>query len=190
MMKIRLYYNYFLVCLGIRKILPSYFINRIKIKDNGEKLVKYQGKFVRERVAILLHKANANLPDGYSIKLLCGFRTLEEQEQLRIQYNDNRYVAKNSGHATGGAVDITLQYNKKLVDFGTQYLDCSLKSSTFEKNLTQKAKKNRMLLYKVMKEVGFVNYPAEWWHYSYGDQLYSAYKRKKVAIYGKIERNL
>lgn len=38
-----------------------------------------------------------------------------------------------------------------------------------------------------MKKEGFVNYPGEWWHFSYGDQLWAAYKNKKYAIYGSID---
>jgi D-alanyl-D-alanine dipeptidase len=31
---------------------------------------------------------------------------------------------------------------------------------------------NRRLLYWTMREAGFTNYPYEYWHYDYGDQMY------------------
>jgi hypothetical protein len=36
-----------------------------------------------------------------------------------------------------------------------------------------------------MTQAGFINYPLEWWHFCYGDKMYTAYKFEKQAIYGK-----
>ncbi len=38
-----------------------------------------------------------------------------------------------------------------------------------------------------MKKQGFVNYPAEWWHWSYGDKMWAAYGKHPYAFFGKIE---
>jgi D-alanyl-D-alanine dipeptidase len=32
-----------------------------------------------------------------------------------------------------------------------------------------------------------VNYPAEWWHYSYGDRMWAAYSNRRTAIYGVLD---
>ena len=41
-----------------------------------------------------------------------------------------------------------------------------------------------------MKKLDFVNFPAEWWHYCYGDRMWAAYKGKKECFYGYIEPTL
>ena len=42
----------------------------------------------------------------------------------------------------------------------------------------------RSLLFSVMEQAGFVQHPNEWWHFSYGDQLWSWLSKKDNAIYG------
>jgi len=42
-------------------------------------------------------------------------------------------------------------------------------------------------MFKVLEKVGFVNYPKEFWHWSYGD-IYWA-KIKKKAIYSILNNN-
>ncbi len=139
-----------------------------------------------------------------------GYRTLKEQEELfekgckRIKKDmkiDNKEeiiklarknVAipnKNSpgGHQTGGAVDISLcDINGNIVFLGTNYLEFNKFTKTkLNRSLILKESYNkRMLLYKIMEKYGFVNYPNEWWHYSYGDRMWAIYKFKKKAIYG------
>jgi len=48
-------------------------------------------------------------------------------------------------------------------------------------------KKNRQILVKALTKAGFVNYPKEWWHWSYGDHLWALLKNKPYAIYGPVE---
>ena len=42
----------------------------------------------------------------------------------------------------------------------------------------------RDLLANVMRKAGFVRHPHEWWHFSYGDQLWAWKKNISTAIYG------
>ena len=51
---LRIYYNWLLVRLRIRKILPAFFITRIPVKECGEPLVVYAGVLMREAVAEML----------------------------------------------------------------------------------------------------------------------------------------
>ena len=44
-----------------------------------------------------------------------------------------------------------------------------------------------MLLRNVLKEVGFVNFCDEWWHFSYGDQNWAVKTDADYAIYGSME---
>ena len=43
-----------------------------------------------------------------------------------------------------------------------------------------------LLVDESLINAGFVNYPAEWWHFSYGDKMWAAYGNKKSAMYGEI----
>ena len=45
---------------------------------------------------------------------------------------------------------------------------------------------NRILLQRTMIKFGFAQHPKEWWHFSYGDQLWAWKNKKDNAIYGKI----
>ena len=99
---LRLYYNYFLVKCGIRKVLPAYFINRIEVADCGEELVQYQDVWVRKRVAVMLDNAQRSLPPHFALKVVSGFRDSYVQRALQMKFPDSRKVAAESGHSTGG----------------------------------------------------------------------------------------
>ena len=43
----------------------------------------------------------------------------------------------------------------------------------------------RCLLHRVMTQAGFVRHPNEWWHFSFGDQLWAWTVHKDRAIYGR-----
>lgn len=49
------------------------------------------------------------------------------------------------------------------------------------------AQKNRRLLFWAMSEAGFVNNPTEWWHYSWGDQMWAKLTGGGRAHYGACE---
>ncbi|MFA6997744.1 MAG: M15 family metallopeptidase [Victivallaceae bacterium] len=202
--KIRLYYNYLLCRMKVRKILPAYFINRIPVCECGEALVDFDRIKVRNTVRDMLIKAQSLLPNGFSIQVVCGWRSKDLQNNLReeiltqfqkqfhhltteeLQLMLDKFCANVSGHATGGAVDVTLLYRGKIIDCGTAYLEFNERTPIFSQNLSMASYNNRMLLYKAMTTAGFVNYPAEWWHYAYGDKLYAAYSHKRNAIYGAV----
>ena len=184
---LRLYYNCFLVKLGFRKVLPAYFINKIKVADCGEELVQYQGVWVRKRVAAMLENAQRALPIHFEIKVVSGFRNETEQLALREKFGNKQQVAADSGHTTGGAVDVTLFYCGKKVDCGSEYLTFTLQTPTWSNTLNRSQQRNRFILYNAMTQAGFINYPLEWWHFCYGDKMYAAYKFEKQAFYGKAE---
>ena len=182
---LRFYYNYFLVKLGFRKVLPAYFINRIKVADCGEELVQYQNVWVRKHVAEMLDNAQRSLPLHFELKVVSGFRDDEEQHFLQKKFSNSKKVAIESGHLTGGAVDVTLYYCGKEIDCGGKYLSFTTLTPTWSQELSSNQKRNRFILYNAMMQAGFINYPLEWWHFCYGDKMYAAYKFEKNAIYGK-----
>ena len=184
---LRLYYNYFLVKWDFRKVLPAYFINKITVEDCGEELVQYQGVWMRKRVAAMLENAQRALPPHFELKVASGFRNETEQLALREKFGNTRQVASESGHATGGAVDVTLFYCGKEVDCGSKYLTFTPATPTWSNALNRSQQRNRFILYNAMTQAGFVNYPLEWWHFCYGDKMYASYKFEKKAFYGKAE---
>jgi D-alanyl-D-alanine dipeptidase len=50
------------------------------------------------------------------------------------------------------------------------------------------ARANRRLLHWVMTDAGFAGHPDEWWHFSWGDQLWSALTQSPAAYFGLAER--
>lgn len=107
-----------------------------------------------------------------------------------------------SPHNTGGAVDLTIADDKGRVLFmGSDFDATTERSETlfFEKALASgkaldaqetKALYNRRLLFGVMTEAGFTNYPDEWWHFDYGNQNWSLMSGAEEACYGAIKLNL
>lgn len=101
-------------------------------------------------------------------------------------------------HVTGGAIDATLRRkgSGELLYMGSVFDDASPLSETthFERAAAneseRQAQRNRRLLYHAMAQGGFTNYPAEWWHFDYGDQMWSLMKNQKgekvKAIYGPV----
>ena len=47
------------------------------------------------------------------------------------------------------------------------------------------ARANRRMLYNVMIEAGFTNFPAEWWHFDYGDEKWGLFT-DNAPIYGGV----
>ncbi len=95
-------------------------------------------------------------------------------------------------HSTGGALDLSLaDQDGNPLDMGSNIdeMDERSRPDYYENFGTQEAliwNSRRNLLKEIMIRSGFVQHPNEWWHFSYGDQLW-AWKNKKInAFYGKI----
>ena len=95
-------------------------------------------------------------------------------------------------HSTGGAIDLTIIDNSgDLIDMGCEIDNMDGKSAPdFYKNSASKDgvlwNRRRNLLKRVMCDSGFSQHPNEWWHFSYGDQLWAWKNDYKKAIYGRI----
>ncbi len=95
-------------------------------------------------------------------------------------------------HLTGSAVDLTLRrIGGDTLFMGSIFDDVTAVSNTdhFENAGSMafsdiEARDNRRLLYWVMREEGFANNPTEWWHFSYGDQMWARITGQDAAIYG------
>ncbi|MDF1758450.1 MAG: M15 family metallopeptidase [Legionellaceae bacterium] len=92
-------------------------------------------------------------------------------------------------HSTGGAFDIYLvDTNSNPIDMGIhparwhQDLDGAI-SQTDSTSISKEAQNNRLIMNKALDSVGFVNYPTEFWHWSYGDKYWAYIKNQPFAIY-------
>lgn len=94
-------------------------------------------------------------------------------------------------HNTGAAVDVELVTAEgRLVDMGMEAKDwVQVKPElcqTDYADLSAEVKQNRHILQACMEAQGFVNYPTEWWHFSYGDRYWAYVRGEPCAMYGSI----
>ncbi|MEM8580997.1 MAG: M15 family metallopeptidase [Pseudomonadota bacterium] len=100
-------------------------------------------------------------------------------------------------HATGGAVDLTLRdrFGAPLY-MGAIFDDVTEVSNTGRFEALPKdagfseveACANRRLLFHLMATEGLVNNPTEWWHFSFGDQMWARTTGADAALYGPAGR--
>ena len=95
-------------------------------------------------------------------------------------------------HSTGGALDLGIADSAgNLIDMGCEIDVMDLSASPeFYKDRNSKESiiwdDRRNLLKNVMLKSEFVQHPNEWWHFSYGDQLWAWTNENRKAIYGKV----
>lgn len=167
--------------------------------------------FVRESVAKMLINAQEKLPEGYKLMIKEGHRDIETQREIFDEYKNflkkefpnlsavelynkaSIYIAPPEiipPHSTGGAIDLTLMTDKgEEIDMGTQF-NADPEESDFsnytEAPISEIFRERRLILQNAMESVGFVNYPTEWWHWSYGDRYWAFVKDKPFALYNSV----
>ncbi len=104
-----------------------------------------------------------------------------------------RFVAPPwvAGHPTGGAIDVTICNDQgQEADLGCAYDEDEKTSQgrclSYATVLTEQARQHRTLLFDCLSRQGFVNYPFEWWHWSYGDKYWAAVSQSPTALYGAV----
>lgn len=216
-MTLRVLYNYILVLLGIRRLMPRDIVNRVVIRECGEPMVglpeediivapdvvPYGRAQVIEKLAVVSRKLETL---GLRLQIFELYRPAEKQagrrkdcrawivaehpdySEQQVESTLNKMIAGiGGGHQSGGAVDLTLcDREGRPIDMGTGYLEHNDSTATDSKHITSEQQRNRRILLNAMKQAGFVNYPAEWWHFAYGDRMWAAYKHKRHAIYGNV----
>lgn len=116
-----------------------------------------------------------------------------------------------SPHATGAAIDVTLRYvdsdlgykPKQIVDMGHARISDHTASPDFYEQIKKKkltaaekaGRQHRRAFYWIMRgalspggDSGLVCNPTEWWHWSYGDQMWAALTEAPFALYGSVEQ--
>jgi D-alanyl-D-alanine dipeptidase len=142
------------------------------------------------------------------VALAQGFDPATLEPELRHQIYEqvfefwampNRNPATPPPHSTGGAVDVTLvDATGTPVNMGSEIDELSPRSyplhfATAIAPIEQTYHQHRELLYQVMTQAGFMRHPNEWWHFSYGDQMWAwlmqqTYPDQKfIACYGAVE---
>ncbi|MEV6522827.1 M15 family metallopeptidase [Longispora sp. NPDC051575] len=166
---------------------------------------------LRENAVDRLLAAQRALPDGLRLLVVEGYRPLGLQktyfdgyrDELRLSYPDwdparlhveaSKYVSppEVAPHSTGGTVDLTLCTAEGVeLDMGTLVNDSPLASgdACFTGSaVSAAARGNRDVLGTVLGAAGFVNYPTEWWHWSFGDRYWALSTRAAATRYGPVE---
>jgi len=149
----------------------------------------------REAARALQQAASELIVKGYRIKVFDAYRPEKavrhfvlwgiEDQDIRMKpyfYPDlekedlfsRGYIAKQSSHSRGSAVDITLLDMKtgKELDMGSPFDFFGEISHPDYTGITQEQYDNRMLLQQTMVRNGFVPIDCEWWHFMLADEPY------------------
>ncbi|MER5373147.1 M15 family metallopeptidase [Streptomyces sp. NPDC002553] len=173
------------------------------------------GSYAHVRADVLrrLLLAQGALPKGVRLLLVEGFRppalqrsyfdaysaTLRrahpDASPARIRELASAYISppEVAPHVSGGAVDLTLcTEDGRELPLGTEVNATPEESEggcrTAATNIDAEARANRLLLHRAMTAAGFVNYPTEWWHWSYGDRYWALLTTAPAAEYGPADR--
>ncbi|MFJ9824734.1 M15 family metallopeptidase [Streptomyces sp. NPDC101160] len=168
--------------------------------------------YLREGVLERLKKAQELLPQGLRLLFVEGYRPPSLQlayfeeyaSRLQAIHADwsaeqihsaaSRYVSPPgiAPHSAGAAVDLTLaDAEGRELDLGTRMNADPEESEgacyTHAANISTEARANRKLLGSVLTAAGLVNYPTEWWHWSFGDRYWALITGETAALYGPEE---
>ncbi|MFE4540003.1 M15 family metallopeptidase [Streptomyces scopuliridis] len=170
--------------------------------------------FLREGVLERLCRAQAELPGDLRLLVVEGYRPPELQrryfedysaelraeqpgwseEQLRTA--TSRFVSppEIAPHSAGAAVDLTLaDADGNELDLGTPMNATPEESAgacySDAAAIDGQARGNREILGSVLRAADFVNYPTEWWHWSFGDRYWALVTGAAAACYGPRGRD-
>ena len=169
------------------------------------------GALVRAGLAQRLMAADIRLPWGVRLRVVEGHRPVEEQQAIIASYGatlralhpqvdgaelerlTSRFVSPVdvAPHVAGAAVDLTLVDTcGDELDLGTA-IDATPEQSdgrcwTAADGIGADARAHRDLLAEVLGAQGLVNYPTEWWHWSFGDRYWALVTEARHALYGPV----
>ncbi len=195
-------------------LLSDPIVHAVRVRDNGDPLVPLPfapGVLVRAGLAERLAHARSVLPSGVDLRVIEGHRSVADQRaiideysrELRVLHPDadeveltrlySRFVAPVAvaPHVAGAAVDLTLvDRTGEELWMGTP-VDATPEQSGgacwFDAGVDRTARRNRTVLAHALTAAGLVNYPTEWWHWSYGDRYWALLTGADHALYGPVE---
>lgn len=171
---------------------------------------------VRASVAQRLLLARDRLPAGIGLRVVDGHRSLNDERAIlaghaarlsrrhpSLTATDRERLAHRfaapaaaAPHVAGAAVDLTLvsRHDGRELDLGTPIGVTPEESDgacRFDApQVTGQARELRTLLARVLEEVGLVNDPTEWWHWSYGDRYWALTTGAPAALYGPVSARM
>lgn len=154
-------------------------VSAVPVRESGDPLIALEARFgparamVRAGVADRLAVAANLLPDGVHLRVLEGLRSLEDQRAITARYTAEVRAASGAELDLGTAVDATPEESDGACYFAATGLD-------------PVARDQRELLAGVLTPAGLVNYPTEWWHWSYGDRYWALASGADTAPYGPV----
>jgi zinc D-Ala-D-Ala dipeptidase len=166
---------------------------------------------LRRGVVRRLLLAQAALPRGLELLVVEGYRppTLQRRyfddyaarlgdvhrdwDLARRHLEASKFVAppEVAPHGTGGAVDLTLcTVSGVELDLGTP-VNASPEDSrgacyTDAPDIAPRARRLRTVLRDALTAAGLVNYPTEWWHWSYGERYWALVHGEAETRYGPV----
>ncbi|MEU4620001.1 M15 family metallopeptidase [Actinoplanes sp. NPDC023801] len=166
---------------------------------------------LREGVVSRLLDAQATLPGGLRFLITEGYRPLDRQQTLfdgylrelrhrhpewpgdRVYVEATKYVSPVhvAPHSTGGAVDLTLCTEDGVeLDMGTPVDATPVESAnacfTGAPGISEQARSNRWTMSSALASAGLVNYPTEWWHWSFGERYWAYVTGTRRARYAPV----
>lgn len=129
--------------------------------------------------------------DGYRQRLIDDNPALSPEDSYSLA---SRYVSppEVAPHVSGAAIDLTLTDSTgEEVDMGTA-INATPEASDgacyfAATNISSDARHHRRLLADALSSAGLINYPTEWWHWSFGDRYWAQVTNQPVALYGPTQ---
>ncbi|MET8946074.1 M15 family metallopeptidase [Streptomyces sp. NPDC004542] len=116
-----------------------------------------------------------------------------EASPARIRELASAYISppEVAPHVSGGAIDLTLcTMDGTELPLGTEVNATPEESDhacrTDAPNIGATARAHRAVMRRALTSAGFVNYPTEWWHWSYGDRYWALLSGQRAARYGPV----
>jgi D-alanyl-D-alanine dipeptidase len=167
--------------------------------------------WVRRGLGERLAAARDALPAGLGLRVVEGHRPVRRQRSIIAAYSTqlrdlhpglseaelhrltSRFVApvEVAPHVAAAAVDLTLVGPDGAdLDMGTP-IDATPEQSDgacylAAPGIDGPTRARRALLARVLGGAGLVNYPTEWWHWSYGDRYWALLTGAPTALYGPV----
>lgn len=191
---------------------PFVDVREFLVVDPRKEDVRGAFAHLREGVLARLLRAQEMLPQGLRLLFVEGYRppalqrryfenyarTLRsanpDRTEAELRDATSRYVSppEIAPHSAGAAVDLTLvDADGHELDMGTR-VNASPEESdgacfTDAPGIGAEARANRRLLGTALTAAGLVNYPTEWWHWSYGDRYWALATGAGQALHGPQE---
>ena len=171
----------------------------------------YKGVYLRSEVAKRLQAAAENLGSKYKLIVRAGHRPVEVQKRILVECAEDykkghpevsekealehaRYFVSDPDttlppHVCAAAVDVDVMYTEtgELLDFGSKINDDTAQSFIYYPQLSDNQKNNRQILLRAMLNADFASCMPEWWHFSYGDQVWAWFYDEELSLYSPVD---